>query len=100
MFLVNMYESTALPVGDTPFQFYSLATPNGQKPAILLEELGIEYDAHKVMLNGEQFTSGFVEVCPNSKIPAALDKDGVGGKPVRLFESGEDTARHSALHGH
>jgi hypothetical protein len=79
---------TALPEGEAPFQYYSIATPNGQKPAILLEELGIEYDAHKVKINGEQFTSGFVDICPNSKIPAAVDKDGPGGKPVRLFESG------------
>lgn len=80
-------EVKELPEGTHPFQFYSINTPNGQKPAILLEELGIEYDAHKVLINGEQFTSGFVEICPNSKIPAALDKDGPGGKPVRLFES-------------
>lgn len=82
-------EEKALPEGNTPFQFYSIATPNGQKPAILLEELGIEYDAHKVLINGQQFTTGFVAVNPNSKIPAALDKDGPGGKPVRLFESGK-----------
>jgi len=80
-------EEKILPTGEAPFQFYSLATPNGQKPAILLEELGIEYDAHTIIINGEQFGSGFVEVNPNSKIPAALDKDGPGGKAVRLFES-------------
>ena len=83
--------SSALPEGDKPFQFYSLATPNGQKPAILLEELDIEYDAHKIIINGEQFTSGFVDINPNSKIPAALDKEGTGGKAVRLFESGQCT---------
>ena len=79
---------TALPVGNAPFQFYSLATPNGQKPAILLEELGIDYDAHKIVIDGEQFTTGFVEINPNSKIPAAVDNEGSGGKSVRLFESG------------
>jgi hypothetical protein len=90
VFLFSVFFSMpALPEGETPFQFYSLATPHGQKPAILLEELGIDYDAHKIMIDGEQFTSGFVEICPNSKIPAALDKEGVGGKPIRLFESGE-----------
>jgi len=76
-----------LPVGPAPFQFYSLGTPNGQKPAILLEELGIDYDAHVVPLSGDQFNSGFVGVNPNSKIPAALDKDGPDGKPIQLFES-------------
>jgi len=76
-----------LPVGPAPFQLYSLATPNGQKPGILLEELGIDYDAHVVLLNGEQFTSGFVAVNPNSKIPAAVDKEGPDGHPINLFES-------------
>ncbi|MEQ9568459.1 MAG: glutathione-dependent disulfide-bond oxidoreductase, partial [Pseudomonadales bacterium] len=66
-----------LPVGKHPLQLYSLATPNGQKVAILLEELlalgheGAEYDAWLIRINeGEQFGSGFVEVNPNSKIPA------------------------------
>jgi len=77
-----------LPVGNAPFQFYSLATPNGQKPGILLEELGIDYDAHVVQLiDGEQFGSGFVAVNPNSKIPAAVDLEGPDGKPLHLFES-------------
>eukprot|EP01123_Difflugia_compressa_P010130 TRINITY_DN361_c0_g1_i1.p1 TRINITY_DN361_c0_g1~~TRINITY_DN361_c0_g1_i1.p1 ORF type:complete len:312 (+),score=57.52 TRINITY_DN361_c0_g1_i1:86-937(+) len=79
-----------LPSGNAPFQLYSLATPNGHKPAILLEELGLDYDAHIVdIMKGDQFTSGFVEINPNSKIPAALDKaGGADGKtPIRLFES-------------
>jgi len=76
-----------LPVGKSSFQFYSLATPNGQKPGILLEELGIDYDAHVVQLSGEQFASGFVSVNPNSKIPAAVDLEGPDGKPIQLFES-------------
>jgi GST-like protein len=60
-----------------------LATPNGQKPAILLEELGLEYDAFTInILAGEQFTSGFVAVNPNSKIPCAIDRDGPQGQPV------------------
>jgi len=86
------YEQT-LPVGEHPFQLYSLATPNGVKVTILLEELlaaghsGAEYDAWLIRINeGTQFSSGFVEVNPNSKIPALLDRS--GDTPVRVFESG------------
>ncbi|PCI58276.1 MAG: glutathione-dependent disulfide-bond oxidoreductase [Gammaproteobacteria bacterium] len=82
-----------LPVGKHPLQLYSLATPNGVKMTILLEELlanGIaeaEYDAHLInILDGEQFSSGFVDVNPNSKIPALLDNSGESKQP--LFESG------------
>lgn len=72
-----------------PFQLYSLATPNGHKVGILLEELEIPYDAHIVnIMKGDQFTSGFVNANPNSKIPAAIDFDGPDGKPISLFESG------------
>ncbi|QXI25860.1 glutathione-dependent disulfide-bond oxidoreductase [Pseudomonas vanderleydeniana] len=82
-----------LPVGRHPLQLYSLATPNGQKVTILLEELlalghqGAEYDAWLIRIGeGEQFGSGFVGVNPNSKIPALLDRS--GAKPIRVFESG------------
>ena len=82
-----------LPVGKHPFQLYSLATPNGQKVTILLEELlaaghkGAEYDAWLIRINeGDQFGSGFVDINPNSKIPALMDRS--GDKPIRLFESG------------
>ena len=82
-----------LPVGKHPFQLYSLATPNGQKVSILFEELlekghkGAEYDAWpKRIGEGDQFSSGFVDVNPNSKIPALIDLS--GSKPVRVFESG------------
>jgi len=82
-----------LPVGRHPLQLYSLGTPNGQKVTILLEELlargfsGAEYDAWPVRINeGEQFGSGFVEVNPNSKIPALMDRS--GPTPIRVFESG------------
>jgi len=83
----------ALPVGKHPFQLYSLATPNGQKASILFEELlekghrGAEYDAWPIRIGeGDQFGSGFVEVNPNSKIPALVDRS--GPEPVRVFESG------------
>lgn len=82
-----------LPVGEHPFQLYSLGTPNGQKVTIMLEELlelGIteaEYDAWLIKIfEGDQFGSGFVDLNPNSKIPAMLDKS--GPEPFRLFESG------------
>lgn len=83
----------ALPVGDHALQLYSLATPNGQKVTILLEELlalGItdaEYDAYSIRINkGDQFGSGFVDVNPNSKIPALMDHSST--PPTRVFESG------------
>src|ERR1700678_2992323 len=81
-----------LPIGRHPLQLYSLATPNGQKVTIMLEELlalgktGAEYDAWLIRINGDQFGSGFVAINPNSKIPALLDCS--GPKPIRLFESG------------
>jgi GST-like protein len=82
-----------LPVGRHPLQLYSLATPNGQKVTIMLEELlalgksGAEYDAWLIKIgDGEQFGSGFVAVNPNSKIPALMDRSGT--KPIRVFESG------------
>ncbi|MEP6874569.1 MAG: glutathione-dependent disulfide-bond oxidoreductase [Burkholderiales bacterium] len=82
-----------LPAGRHPLQLYSLATPNGVKVTVLLEELlalghrGAEYDAWLIRINeGEQFGSGFVEVNPNSKIPALLDRS--GPTPIRVFESG------------
>ena len=82
-----------LPVGEHPFQLYSLATPNGVKVTILFEELlelghaDAEYDAWPVsIIDGEQFSSGFVAINPNSKIPALVDYS--GAEPVRVFESG------------
>jgi len=82
-----------LPVGRHPLQLYSLATPNGVKVTVMLEELlalghaGAEYDAWLIRINeGEQFGSGFVEANPNSKIPALVDRS--GPEPVRVFESG------------
>lgn len=83
-----------LPVGDHPFQLYSLGTPNGQKVSIMLEELlaaghsGADYDAWYIDIGaGDQFGSGFVELNPNSKIPALLDRSNPDA-PQRVFESG------------
>jgi GST-like protein len=82
-----------LPVGRHPLQLYSLATPNGVKVTVLLEELlalkmsGAEYDAWLIKITeGDQFGSGFVAVNPNSKIPALMDRS--GPTPIRVFESG------------
>jgi GST-like protein len=81
-----------LPVGRHPMQLYSLATPNGVKVTVMLEELlaaghsGAEYDAWLIRIDGNQFGSGFVAVNPNSKIPALMDRS--GPEPIRVFESG------------
>ena len=82
-----------LPVGTHPLQLYSLGTPNGQKVTIMLEELlalgvsGAEYDAWLIRIGeGDQFSSGFVEINPNSKIPALSDHSTT--PPTRVFESG------------
>lgn len=82
-----------LPVGEHPLQLYSLATPNGVKATVMLEELlalghaGAEYDAHLLNIReGEQFGSDFVDINPNSKIPALMDNS--GKTPIRVFESG------------
>jgi GSH-dependent disulfide-bond oxidoreductase len=82
-----------LPVGRHPLQLYSLATPNGVKVTVMLEELlalghsGAEYDAWLIRINdGNQFGSGFVSANPNSKIPALVDRS--GPTPIRVFESG------------
>jgi len=86
-----------LPLGDAPFQLYSLNTPNGIKVNIILEELveldikGAEYDAYKIDISaGDQFGSDFVAMNPNSKIPALVDRSAYtgNGEPIRIFESG------------
>lgn len=86
-------EQRELPVGQHPFQLYSMATPNGQKVTILLEELleagesKAEYDAYSIKIgDGDQFGSGFVDINPNSKIPALLDRSQEPN--IRVFESG------------
>src|SRR5882672_9447214 len=82
-----------LPVGRHPLQLYSLGTPNGVKVTVMLEELlslghhGAQYDAWLIRINdGDQFSTGFVSINPNSKIPALLDRS--GPMPIRVFESG------------
>ncbi|MGD8109308.1 glutathione-dependent disulfide-bond oxidoreductase [Vibrio sp. TRT 17S01] len=94
-----------LPVGEHPLQLYSMGTPNGQKITIMLEELlalGVkeaEYDAHLIRIGeGDQFGSGFVDVNPNSKIPALVD--GSGETPVRVFESGSILVYLAEKFGH
>ena len=86
-------EEKELPVGKHPLQLYSLATPNGVKVTVMLEELlaaghaGAEYDAHLIkIMDSDQFGSGFVDINPNSKIPALMDRS--GDDPIRVFESG------------
>ncbi|CAG0911195.1 unnamed protein product, partial [Cyprideis torosa] len=82
-----------LPIGKHPIQLYSLGTPNGVKVTVMLEELlaaghsGAEYDAWLIRIqDGDQFGSGFVDINPNSKIPAMVDRS--GDAPQRVFESG------------
>lgn len=94
-----------LPVGEHPFQLYSLATPNGVKATLIFEELlekGIsdaEYDAWLINIgDGDQFSSGFVDINPNSKIPALLDRS--GDEPVRVFESGSILIHLAEKFGH
>lgn len=68
---------------------YTMLTPNGIKPIILLEELGVPYKAHKInIMDGDQFKPEFVAVSPNSKIPAIVDQKGPGNAPLSVFESG------------
>ena len=70
-------------------QLYSLATPNGQKVSIALEEMAIDYDAHLInIMEGDQFTDEFIKINPNSKIPAIVDLTGDNGKPFPIMESG------------
>lgn len=72
-------------------QYYGLPTPNGVKVSIMLEEVGLPYEAHRVDISDaarDQFTPEFLSIAPNNKIPAILDPDGPGGKPMGLFESG------------
>lgn len=78
------------PIRPDVIQLYTLGTPNGLKVSIALEEMGLDYDAHKISISGpeEQFTPEFLSLNPNNKIPAMIDPNGPGGAPLGLFESG------------
>jgi GST-like protein len=77
------------PVNPGAIQLYSLPTPNGQKVSIALEEMGLAYEAHLVDFGkNDQLSPAFLSLNPNNKIPAIIDPDGPGGKPLALFESG------------
>ena len=72
-----------------PIEAYSLPTPNGQKVHVILEELGVRYNYHRIDIGkGEQFTPEFLAISPNNKIPAIVDPEGPGGEPISIFESG------------
>jgi len=88
-----------LEIGEHPYQLYSLGTPNGVKVTVLLEELGVEYDAWKInIMKGDQFGSGFVKANPNSKIPVLVDHSNKD-KPIRVFESGNILLYLAEKHG-
>jgi GST-like protein len=77
------------PKSPKPIQFFYWPTPNGHKIGILLEELGLPYAVHPVDINkGEQFAPAFLKISPNNRIPAILDPNGPGGRPISVFESG------------
>ena len=70
-------------------QLYTWGTPNGRKASIMLEELGLEYQAHEIHIGkGEQFKPEFLAISPNNRIPAIVDEDGPGGESLSVFESG------------
>jgi glutathione S-transferase len=72
-----------------PIDLYYWSTPNGHKISIMLEELGVPYEVHPININkGEQFAPAFLKISPNNRIPAIVDPDGPGGKPISVFESG------------
>lgn len=71
-----------------PIEAYSLPTPDGQKIHVMLEELGVPYNYHRIEIGkGEQFTPEFLAISPNNKIPAIVDPEGPGGRPISIFES-------------
>jgi GST-like protein len=79
----------AKPPKAKPIDLYYWSTPNGHKISIMLEELGVPYALHTININkGEQFAPAFLKIAPNNRIPAILDPDGPGGRPISVFESG------------
>ena len=82
-------KKTKRPKAKKPITLYYWSTPNGHKISIMLEELGVPYEAHPVNINkGEQFAPAFLKISPNNRIPAIVDPDGPGGRPISVFESG------------
>src|ERR1041385_8803725 len=71
-------------------ELYTWSTPNGRKVSIMLEECGLKYNVHKINIgtNAEQFAPEYLKINPNGKIPAIVDPDGPGGKPITMMESG------------
>lgn len=85
----DLFPSRWPPAHPDRIQLYSLATPNGQKAAIALEEMELPYEAHRIdIMAGDQFDPEFVRLNPNSKIPTLLDPNGPGGEPITIMESG------------
>lgn len=85
----SIFPSKFPPTDPKRIQLYSLATPNGKKAGVMLEESGLPYDAHRInIMEGDQFDPEYVVISPNSKIPALLDPEGPDGEPLRLMESG------------
>ena len=85
----SIFPSRWAPEHPDRIQLYSLATPNGQKAGIVLEELGLPYEGHRInIMEGDQFDPDYLKINPNSKIPAILDPNGPGGKPLAIQESG------------
>lgn len=85
----SLFPDRWAPAQPNHIQLYSLATPNGQKVAIALEETGLAYEAHKIDIgSGDQFDDQYVAINPNSKIPSIIDPNGPGGKPIAMMESG------------
>lgn len=84
-----MNSSTSFVVQDRPIEFYYWNTPNGRKVSVMLEELELPYNTHFIDIGkGEQFASDFLEISPNNRIPAIVDPEGPGGRPISVFESG------------
>lgn len=84
----SIFPSRWAPEHPDRIQLYSLATPNGQKIGVALEEMELAYEPHRISLDGDQFDPEFVAINPNSKIPAIIDPAGPGGAPIAVMESG------------
>ena len=97
---MSIFPSRWAPKHPDRVQLYSLATPNGQKAGIVLEELEIPYEAHRIdIMAGDQFDPEFVALNPNSKIPTLIDPNGPDGKPIAIMESGAILWHLASKHG-